>query len=128
MPKTCTIETKLAAVAQVEGGRTADAVATATGVHERTIRKWVVAAAQGGLRSTSRPGPKPFFPDRAERHIYDWAVGRQLVGHPVGRSAIIQNAQEMALLACGRSVGGGGIDSLWGDFPSLRGDRPRCYH
>ncbi|KAE9277414.1 hypothetical protein PR003_g28800 [Phytophthora rubi] len=108
MPKTYTIETKLATVAQVKGGRTAAAVATATGVHECTIRKWMVAAAQGGLQSPSRPGPKPFFPDQAERHIYDWVIGRQLLGHPVGRSAIIHKAQEVALLACGRSVGEGG--------------------
>ncbi|KAG3155286.1 hypothetical protein PC128_g22115 [Phytophthora cactorum] len=107
MANTYTAERKQDSVAQVQAGAAVVAVAAATGVHERTIRMWVGAAKEGSSLSASRPGPKTFFPEAAEHHLYDWIVGRQLVGHPVGRSAIIRKAQEVALLGCGTSMGEG---------------------
>jgi hypothetical protein len=43
------------------------------------------------------------------------------VGHPVGRSVIIRKAQEVALLGCGRSIGGGWYRRFMERFPELTG-------
>lgn len=116
-----TTERKQAIVAQVQAGAAVVAVAAATGVHERTIRKWLTAATEGRSLSAARPGPKPFFPQVAEHHLYDWIIGRQLVGHPVGRSVIILKAQEVALLGCGTSIGEGWYRRFKERYPALTG-------
>jgi hypothetical protein len=90
--KTYPIEKKQDTIALVQEGATIADVANVTGVHERTIWKWLATAAETGLQSAARPGPKSFFPELAERHIFEWVVCRQLVGHPVGWSVVIRKA------------------------------------
>ncbi|RAW33911.1 hypothetical protein PC110_g9773 [Phytophthora cactorum] len=121
MANSYTTERKQDIVAQVQAGTAVVAVTAATGVHERTIRKWVGAAKEGRSLSASRPGSKTFFPEAAEHHLYDWIVGLQLVGHPVGRSVIIRKAQEVALLGCGTSMGEDWYRRFKERFPDLVG-------
>ncbi|ETN02813.1 hypothetical protein PPTG_23844 [Phytophthora nicotianae INRA-310] len=122
MAPTYTVDFKQATVAQVQAGSTVVDVAAVTGVHERTIRKWLQALAEGKSLKAGRPGPKTFLPKAAEDHLYDWVVGRQLIGHPVERAVIIRKAQEVGLLGCGERVGQSGsvTPTLPGGFTSHR--------
>ncbi|GMF41501.1 unnamed protein product [Phytophthora fragariaefolia] len=114
-----TANEKQATIALVQAGSSIVAVAKASGIHERTVRKWLAAAKEGKYLTAARPGPKPFLPEAAEQHLYDWAVGRQLVGHSVGRSHFMPKAQEIALLCSGKSIGWWWYKRFKESFPSL---------
>ncbi|GMF30864.1 unnamed protein product [Phytophthora fragariaefolia] len=86
-----------ATIALVQAGSSIFAVVEASGVHDRTIRKWLVAAKEWKPLTAARPGPKPFLPEAGEQHLYDWAVRRQLVGRPEGKSHIMRKAQEIGI-------------------------------
>ncbi|KAE8893910.1 hypothetical protein PF010_g1708 [Phytophthora fragariae] len=66
-------EKKQAVIAQVQEGDAVVDVAATSGVHERTIRKWLATAKEGRSLSATRPGSKPFFHQVAEQHLDDWA-------------------------------------------------------
>lgn len=119
MTPTYTVDFKQATIAQVQAGSTVVDVAAVTGVHERTIRKWLHALAEGKSLKAGRPGPKTFLPKAAEDHLYDWVVGRQLIGHPVERAVIIRKAQEVGLLGCGERVGHGWYKGFKKRYPAL---------
>ncbi|EGZ12811.1 hypothetical protein PHYSODRAFT_334665 [Phytophthora sojae] len=77
MVNTYTQERKQEIIGEVQAGSAVTTVATATGVHEKTIRKWLAAANEGKSLASSRPGPKPFFPPVAEQQLCDWVIGRR---------------------------------------------------
>ncbi|KAI9980815.1 hypothetical protein PInf_010144 [Phytophthora infestans] len=112
-------EVKAEAVALVRGGVPVSAVAERMGILKRTIRKWVQAATSGKSLEPARRGPRPLLPEEAERHIYEWVVGRQLVGFPADRHQFLRKAQEVALLVCGRSVGDGWYRRFMERHPTL---------
>ncbi|KAE9047448.1 hypothetical protein PR003_g1823 [Phytophthora rubi] len=112
-------KTKQTTIALVQAGSFIVAIAEASGIHERTIRKWPAAEKERGPLTAARPGPKPPPPEGAEQHLYGWVVGRQLVGRPVGRSDIIQKAWEVALLCSGKSIREGWYKRLKERFSSL---------
>ncbi|KAE8982484.1 hypothetical protein PR001_g23713 [Phytophthora rubi] len=118
MPKYPT-ELKNEAVHQVQGGASVSDVAAASGVLERTIRKWLAAVKDGSSLKPVRRGPKPLLPEEAERHIYDWIVGRQLVGFPADRGQILRKAKEVALLVSGKTVGDGWYCRFFERHPTL---------
>ncbi|KAE8915976.1 hypothetical protein PF003_g751 [Phytophthora fragariae] len=76
-------------------------------IYAEKTKQATIALVQAGsfiVAVAEASGPKPFLPEDAEQHIYDWVVGRQLVGRPVGRSAIIKKAREVALRCSGQSI------------------------
>ncbi|KAI9980827.1 hypothetical protein PInf_010160 [Phytophthora infestans] len=119
MTPTYTVDFKQATIAQVQAGSTVVDVAAVTGVHERAVRKWLHALAEGKSLKAGRPGPKTFLPKVAEDHLYDWVVKRQLIGHPVERAVIIRKAQEVGLLGCGERVGHGWYKGFKKRYPAL---------
>eukprot|EP00644_Phytophthora_capsici_P004068 jgi/Phyca11/108352/e_gw1.15.519.1 len=121
MVKIYTATEKQAIIAEVQVGETIVAVSESSGAHERTIRKWIKTFKERSSLAAARKGPKTFFPQDVEQHLYDWIVGRQLVGRPVGRSGIIFKAQEVALLGCGQDVGEGWYKRFKARFPALTG-------
>ncbi|POM58217.1 Hypothetical protein PHPALM_37165, partial [Phytophthora palmivora] len=86
---------------------------------ERTIRKWVAAAEHNPSLEPRRRGPKPRLPHEAERHLYEWIVGRQILGYPVDRSMILKKAQDLSLLVTGKSVGPGWYQRFTARHPDL---------
>ncbi|KAE8903640.1 hypothetical protein PF005_g9315 [Phytophthora fragariae] len=117
MPKSYPADVKTAVVAQVQRGGSVAAVSTNWGVPKRTVRKWGSKAQNGQL--LCRRGPQPRLLDAAERHLYDWVVGRQLVGHPVDRAFILKKATEISLLVAGTGVGEGWYSRFMGRHPQL---------
>ncbi|EEY63534.1 uncharacterized protein PITG_15885 [Phytophthora infestans T30-4] len=86
MAPTYTVDFKQATIAQVQAGSTVADIAAVTGVHERTIRKWLHALAEGKSLKAGWPGPKTLLPKVAEDHLYDWVEvgllgGGERVGH-----------------------------------------------
>ncbi|KAG1698208.1 hypothetical protein DVH05_015198 [Phytophthora capsici] len=75
---TYSTDTKTAIVAKILSSATVSDVAAQTKIPERTIRKWV-------------PKSKvPHMPPEAERHLFEWVVGRHIVGYPVDRTVILK--------------------------------------
>ncbi|GMF50525.1 unnamed protein product [Phytophthora fragariaefolia] len=104
---TYSAEVKNSVVAHVQSGASVAAVAASSGILDRTIRKWITAAKKRTPLEPIRRGPKPRLPEEAEYHIYEWIVGRQLVGFPTDRGQIIRKAKEVSLLVCGEELGEG---------------------
>ncbi|KAE9017403.1 hypothetical protein PF011_g6721 [Phytophthora fragariae] len=52
-------KTKQTTIALVQAGSFIVAIAEASGIHERTIRKWPAAEKERGPLTAARPGPKP---------------------------------------------------------------------
>eukprot|EP00644_Phytophthora_capsici_P002028 jgi/Phyca11/129417/e_gw1.84.42.1 len=114
-----TTELKNEVVARVRGGETVEEVSASSGVPESRIREWRTKVKQGKSLESARPGKKTILRAEAEQHIYDWVVGRQLVGYPVDRAGILRKANEISLLVCGKSVSDGWYRRFLERNPSL---------
>ncbi|KAE9000564.1 hypothetical protein PR001_g18756 [Phytophthora rubi] len=117
MPNSYPTDVKTAVVAQVQSGKSVATVSADWSVPKCTVRKWGSKAQNGQL--FCRHGPQPRLPDAAERHLYDWIVGRQLVRPPVDRAFILKKASEISLLVAGTSVGEGWYSRFMGRHPQL---------
>ncbi|OWZ15143.1 hypothetical protein PHMEG_00011270 [Phytophthora megakarya] len=95
------------AVDQDIGGRPTKEVSQDTGIAYSTLRKHVVAKANGDTYEPKRREPPPLLPVDADENLTEWIVGRQQVGHPVERQAVIRKACVMAELMFGRGVSDG---------------------
>ncbi|KAF4130497.1 DDE superfamily endonuclease [Phytophthora infestans] len=111
---TYSTDTKTAIVAKILSGAAVPEVAAQTKILERTIRKWVTKSKLEQSLEPRRRGPKPHLPPEAERHLFEWVDGRQIVGYPVDRTVILKRAQEISLLITGQSVGAGWYQRFMG--------------
>jgi hypothetical protein len=112
--KNYTSKQKTDAVEAVRNGATIADVCAATKIQERSVQRWVAAnkecVAAGNeepLQFKTRRGPDPLLSREADDSIYEWIIGRQLVGAPVNRQDIIRQASEVSKLVRGSAVGEG---------------------
>ncbi|KAF4148921.1 DDE superfamily endonuclease [Phytophthora infestans] len=111
---TYSTDTKTAIVAKILSGAAVPEVAAQTKILERTIRKWVTKSKKEQSLEPRRRGPNPHLPPEAERHLFEWVAGQQIVGYPVDRTVILKKAQEISLLITGQSVGAGWYQRFMG--------------
>jgi hypothetical protein len=126
--KNYTSKQKTDAVEAVRNGATIADVCAATKIQERSVQRWVAAdkawVAAGNeepLQFKTRRGPDPLLSREAEDSIYEWIIGRQLVGAPVNRQDIIRQASEVSKLVSGSAVGEGWYRRFLQRYPALAG-------
>ncbi|KAK1931854.1 Tigger transposable element-derived protein 1 [Phytophthora citrophthora] len=115
---------KAEAVLACKRGKSVDEVSDSTKIPARCIRRWVkidkdTSAYYSEAMTTPRHGPPPLLCLDAENNIYDWIIGRQMQGTPVGRQEIIQRAGKISLLVCGAVVGEGWYRRFKDRFPAI---------
>ncbi|OWZ21674.1 hypothetical protein PHMEG_0003734 [Phytophthora megakarya] len=104
------------AVDQVIEGRPTKEVSQDTGIAYSTLRKDVVAKANGDTYEPKRRGPPPLLPVDAEERLTEWIVGRQQVGPPRGAS---NDSCNVFLIKARNSVDVTDVHMLFGTMAKL---------